>query len=446
MKNLDSIDQETIKKNERFVKMYGDSIQGNIARNHGREHTAYLFLRWPTTTTITNEIGEQKTVKTKASNELKKYLKGLANDDFNRLSITSAAMVGYDRSKYGKNKSPNIFMGAYFTSKGLEWMGKTERNKDWNEIHTILKKSKDLQNGAGKKDEVGWDENFKVEPHLMIALSHSSEDLLKLQADKILKILKIKFNADKGSFIEYGNVYRNRLGQSVEHFGYADGLSQPWFFKSQVISIPNNNIWNPIRSLKDGFFKEEAETSKKIGESCYGSFLVYRKFEQDVAGFNDSERKVEKIGRLKDGSPIVEYFKKSEAHTKANLSTRELYIFDHSKKGDDGIKCPKGAHIKKMNDRPNAQNEMIIRRGMTYGTRIKKADGSLDTNILPLSNVGLHFISFQKDINTFQKMINCSMIGDIKDEILTDRKTGLIKIKGGANFYAPSIDFFQQLI
>lgn len=254
-------DKDILKHNKDFLTdRTKENLQGNIVWPHRREHTAFLFLKFSEETNL---------------DKLKFYLTELAepsSGNKKRICITSAKVQNENHEKYKGYKilqSPQFFMGVYLSKSG---MTKLVGDQDgYSDIITSLNDIEGLEIGEG--------ENIFT-PDILLLLAHSSKDILKLQMEKFEEIFKQGYNAT--TFIDYGNVYRNRFGQSVEHFGYADGLSQPWFLKKQVKDekYENRNGWSPIRSLKDDFLIEEPD------ENCYGSLLVYRKFEQNVNMFN----------------------------------------------------------------------------------------------------------------------------------------------------------------
>jgi deferrochelatase/peroxidase EfeB len=60
--------------------------------------------------------------------------------------------------------------------------------------------------------------------------------------------------------IENGNVIRNSDGDGIEHFGYADGISQPLFFKEEIEEYKEkysgNLVFNPEFSLSQVLYKD----------------------------------------------------------------------------------------------------------------------------------------------------------------------------------------------
>lgn len=194
-------------------------------------------------------------------------------------------------------------------------------------------------------------------------------------------------------------------GAVVEHFGFADGDSDPGIDPSLAGRVYPNQI--RLGEVLLGYGNEAdwpsdpekavdpARERSRIDWLRNGSFLVVRKLAQDVAALDDAlagaahrlepdfpgltaEALAEKMmGRTKHGDPLVD-----------SASACGRNDFDYS--GDaEGRRCPFHAHIRRANPRLHrpALNEAegrrtprIVRRGMSYGpaaTDAKEADRGL---------------------------------------------------------------------
>lgn len=302
---------------------------------------------------------------------------------------------------------------------------------------------------------------------------------------------------DKDQIVEAGSDPRKKSKrQVVEHFGYADGISQPLFLyedmEKEARRCGGINNWNPSASLdlvlvKDpyGFYKD------RLGEDKYGagSFMVFRKLQQDVGQFRkhmtdlanklglkgkDRQRAgAMVIGRFENGTPLAE---KSRAVDKQKQSNNFNYINDPG-----GTKCPLHAHIRKVNirfkskkkqDTEEFRDHRIVRRGMTYGTRAGEE--------VPQEEVGLLFMCFQSDISKQFELIQSGwanvsnfpnrnkngdypgidpLIGQDRGNVTNQHwpvKWGedkldpsvfrdCVTLKGGEYFFAPSVSFLRNL-
>jgi Dyp-type peroxidase family len=201
-------------------------------------------------------------------------------------------------------------------------------------------------------------------------------------------------------------------GVAVEHFGYVDGRSQPLFLRRQAEQEDGQtggSFWDPRAALSIILVPD---VNGAPGTS-FGSFVVYRKLEQNVRGFRDAERKVAAelgvplkltgamaVGRFKDGTPVA---------LQAADGTRPIPN-DFNYDGDPAAeKCPLHAHIRKTNPRlesvkfggPFAQTveeelgHRIARRGVPYGGPLSESEKPEE---LPSRGVGLLFFCYQSDI------------------------------------------------
>lgn len=184
----------------------------------------------------------------------------------------------------------------------------------------------------------------------------------------------------------------------IEHFGFADGISQPRYFNEDRRTSATDLQPLNIVLVKDPF-------TNPAGEH-YGSFLVYRKLEQDVEGFNkkiaelaghlnlnaNQDGKITRedfagaliVGRFKDGTPLV----------KSDITLGESPAFNDFKyEHTDRMahKCPFHSHIRKSNPRGQGllvaeKGRYITRRGVPYGKQDEEG------------KKGLLFMCFQSNL------------------------------------------------
>ncbi len=203
---------------------------------------------------------------------------------------------------------------------------------------------------------------------------------------------------------------QKEFGNVVEHFGYADGVSQPAFLQKQLAEV-TSKYWKPEAPLKLVLIDDPNGTK----DISFGSFLVFRKLEQNVKGFKTAEAKLAEslrlpqelagamaVGRYEDGTPLV--LQPGDGGWAG--SHKPIVPNDFNYAGDpDGFKCPFHAHIRKSNPRlesvgsfaANDDVELghrIARRGITYGGPLSTAD----LEDLPEKGVGLLFMCYQSDI------------------------------------------------
>lgn len=291
-----------------------------------------------------------------------------------------------------------------FTTEGLARLGASKK-----EIETF---PRELQQGMGhelrahvlgdegenhpEKWEVGGPKNKPLHALLML-YSHDAESITSLREREAARA------ADYGG--EVVHVDEGQI-QDREHFGFADGIEQPHLTGSPrtkpdhfvevaagefILGYPNEYGEHPPSPRGvDGF---------DIGKN--GTYLVYRKLQQDVAGFwqsmltqaardrdhdgrpDDPANVQEKhaihcaarvVGRWPSGAPLVHY---------PNEDVRGddfEQAFDFTKLDREGMRCPLGAHIRRANPRDMllpgpveslkaVQRHRLLRRGRPYGPK-----------------------------------------------------------------------------
>ncbi|MFY7844589.1 Dyp-type peroxidase [Chryseobacterium gambrini] len=409
-----------------------ENLQGNILKGHGRNFTSHIFLRFE----------ENK------KDKVKKCIASFANE------ITSCKKQIKENLAFKRDRtSGDTFIGFYISALGysfLENFNSSEKETDF------FGSMKDANISDIKPSD--WESGFREDIHAMILVA---DDNLMLLREKEISIRKEMNGKCKIVKIENGNVIRNEDGAGIEHFGYADGISQPLFFSDEIQELETK--YKDVKINYSSFFPLSqvlVEDPFLKNEEAFGSYLVFRKLEQDVDGFKAKEEKIASIvGRKTDdekeeiGAIIVGRFEDGTPHILSheegiidNLSNNFLH------KNSSNGKCPFLNHIQATNQRDEASREMIMaRRGIPYG--IFPGEGR---------EVGLLFMSFQSDIkkqfeatqiqanhykdliigqNLPQKM-NLDCFGKKGKEINVEN---FVKLRGGEYFFAPSIPYLKNV-
>jgi deferrochelatase/peroxidase EfeB len=278
---------------------------------------------------------------------------------------------------------------------------------------------------------------------------------------------------------ETGATLREPDGTAIEHFGYLDGRSQPLFVREDAErereQTDGTSVWDPLVPLRRVLVPDPGAASG----DCFGSYLVYRKLEQNVRAFDAVERLVAQllalsgddeeragamlVGRFEDGTPVAIG---SAGHSPIPVPNNFTYADDPG-----GTKCPHFAHIRVMNDRGRGPGErtVIARRGQTYGSR---PDLGTSGAAPPTTGVGLLFMAVVADIETqfegLQRRANGSA-ADAGDPVISQGPGGgaalhfpltwgedatrpcadglarAVTMKGGEYLFLPSITFLQGL-
>lgn len=172
-----------------------------------------------------------------------------------------------------------------------------------------------------------------------------------------------------------------------EHFGYQDGISQPAIEGAGM--PPSNPGEAPLKAGEFvlGYLDEWERLAplpqpEVLGRN--GAYVALRKLHQDVAAFRrflaeqtsgvaEQERLAAKIvGRWPSGAPLALAPEYDDLALAADPERRNAFLYYE----DDpkGLKCPLGAHIRRMNPRDQFKDEVVqvnrhrvFRRGQAYG-------------------------------------------------------------------------------
>jgi Dyp-type peroxidase family len=469
------------------------NMQGNILKGHGRDNSVHIFLKF---------TADTKSVRKWIEFFAKKY-------------VISAEQQLKDTEKYKKNKiSGGLFGNFFLSAKGYETIGFTKQSiqSAFVEEDVFLGNEKvDVKftkGMAAAQRELedppinSWEQGYRYQQQTIdaaILLAHENEDVLYREATAVMQDLKAISTV---LAVEYGKALRNNKGEGIEHFGYVDGRSQPLFLSSDIEGERNKDgidKWEPSAPLelalvKDPFAEEQ---------DCFGSYVVFRKLEQNVRGFKQREEQLAQalgltgedeeragalvVGRFEDGTPVV--LQPSEG---LNSPVPNNFTYD-----DDlaGRKCPFHAHIRKMNPRndiPNffAPNEAvkqqleeeershrIVRRGIPFGKRQVEPKDNPTFEQMPTGGVGLLFMCFQSNIARQFGFMQKNWANNLHfvqpetgiDPVIGQQAIGeaslaqqwppqwgepgkqsfdfghFVTMKGGEFFFAPSLAFLRRL-
>jgi Dyp-type peroxidase family len=262
----------------------------------------------------------------------------------------------------------------------------------------------------GESDPENWESwlgSRLVHGLLWLNLRHETDwtDSLDARAEKLKSHVDQAAEAIKSRRSAYGieilheefghNVVDN--GQRVEHFGFRDGISQPFarvvLEDRPQLSPPSpgggtrrpDGSWAPIApgELLLGRPDEDGVTQDRPNNELLrnnGTYLVFRKLEQDVVSFRrfiewqegrpftgQSQLAAQMVGRWADGSPL------ERVPDGPGLPPGNSDVNDFGYESDPaGDRCPIGAHIRRANprdtnNRDEARRHRIWRRAISYG-------------------------------------------------------------------------------
>lgn len=440
-----------------------EDLQGNILKGHGREHSVHLFVQW-------------KPDQVKGAKE---WIRA-----FTQTYVTSAKQQADEALRYQQEGvSGTIFANVFLTRKGYEALEFSPFQVPKDQPFTMGMKNEQIRGFLGDPEVEQWEEGFQHDIHSLILIADDNlNNLLQIVNQISSKLRKVAVILHR----EDGFILRNKANQVIEHFGFVDGVSQPLYVKRDIVKAQTNDAdfsqWNP-RAPLDIILVQDP--NGKTEDSC-GSYLVYRKLEQNVKAFREDQQQLAQtlninndlagalvVGRFADGTPVT----KSDIPTYAATPTNNFnYDADVA-----GTKCPFHAHIRKTNPRGDTgrvesspgfdealaveKNHRITRRAISYGEN--------DSNQAPETGSGLLFLCFQAHIENQFNFMQARwanpdrfvkvgvgpdpVIGQPEGTQKWSKKWGesetqeysfklWVKMKGGEYFFAPSLSFLTHLV
>jgi deferrochelatase/peroxidase EfeB len=276
-----------------------------------------------------------------------------------------------------------------------------------------------------------------------------------------IEVLHIELGEDPYEIDKNGRAVRPPY--RMEHFGFRDGISQPFVDMNLGDPLPGggtpsrNRTWAPV-AHGEIYLSERDEDGNKhhlpIHESLRdgSTFLVFRKLEQDVVAFraylarqrpNDRAAQdklaAQFLGRWPNGTPLAA----------APDAPRDLgrdpdgLLNDFRYAADDpkGLRCPLGSHIRRSNPRDiggtnDVRRHRILRRGIAYGGSLLPMDSPGDGR-----KRGLLFIAANSRLDLQFEVIQGDWIN--KGEILGQAGLGRCPLTG-ANLGGPGDSFLES--
>jgi len=438
-----------------------DRLQGNILKSHGRNYTAQIFIRFG---------GDPVSARLWIAN-------------FARTRITSAAQQIEQRNAWHDSIGPGELFGCFHLSHaGYQAIGVPESSIPSEPNATYFSRGMKNQATADRtfNDPPAdrWERQFQGAIHALAILAH--DDPLELEVH-VAHVQQSLAGVAEAVWVENGQRLEVEFPSgplTIEHFGFEDGISNPVFLLQDAEEERRSRgatHWDGVAPLSLVLTREPGH------EDRFGSFLVFRKLEQNVRGFRDAlsglaeqlspgSADVERagamaVGRFRDGTPIIP--------VTAPLPGAKLNDFTFANADPGATVCPFQAHIRKTNPRGDLpigieveRTLRIARRGITYGQRPDLVTGS--SLPLPERGVGLLFMAYQarlvqfaiqqegSDANEFPKenVGVDAVIGQHPSPLAQEWPAGsgqrftianFVTLLGGEYFFAPSILFLRQL-
>lgn len=389
-----------------------NDLQGNILKSHGRDNSRHVFVTFAVDTVEQRQRARAwlaaMVTRGRVTSAMRQWDEANAHREV--VARIRAGSTGADLTA-----ASGVFCGLLISADGYRDLG----------LDAVMPDDPSYRTGA--KNRVGvlndppveqWEEPFRRTLHALVILADDVPERLQ----QVLTELRDELTALGATIAEEtGKAMRlNSRGEFDpaapvrEHFGYADGVSQPLFYARDIdrARARHGGIdrYDPSAPLNQVLVPDPGGS-----DNGYGSYFVYRKLAQDVPGFRGDEQalaeKIAKyagqsgvaqeyldlagaylVGRFKDGTPVVSFDVAGVATSPNNFD------FDADV---DGVRCPFQAHVRKSNPRGDKQRQFaqpltqersvrIVRRGISYGP--------VTLTPRPGDDVGLLFLCAQSSI------------------------------------------------
>jgi Dyp-type peroxidase family len=386
-----------------------ETLQGNIAKPHGREYTVMLLF----------VLGDGA-----------KARAGLAS--VAGTFVTSARQQSLQGEQRAENPTTvlgnlGLSAGGYrklgFTEQQLEKAFAQRYDRNWF-LDGMGAKAVALGDAAGTLEQFYQDE--KLDGYLLLACA----DAAALQ--QACQSARTALNGFCTAIQEEPGRQILRDGKCYEPFGFRDAIAMPGIFDTTASDKqPADTLLFRDRLAQD--------------PSCFGTFVVYRKLEQDVAGFKQAAQGLATaLGSTPDDAAALVVGRRQDG-------TLLIPDFSHDPGGNV---CPFHAHVRKVNPQTtvtgNRVNIPLYRRATPYA-----ADEKQGLLFLAMqANLGAQFGML---VRTWMNSPDFPVPGTGTDSLLgtpggTQDWKGKsydvgrhVTFRGGEFFFLPSLAFLRSL-
>jgi Dyp-type peroxidase family len=245
---------------------------------------------------------------------------------------------------------------------------------------------------VGESSPVNWEKPFGTQDvHVVLAITSGEEAALEQHLDRA-----------RGSQNDLPGVsVIHRLGVGMlpttrTHFGYRDGIGVPVIEGDDSPVYPGQGPVIKAGEFIFGYRDERgnlppAPQPEALGRN--GTYLAFRKLRSHVAEFRqflranaespeeEARLHAKMVGRWASGCPLVLAPERDDPELGADPQrNNDFGYYDEDPKG---LKCPAGAHIRRINPRDALKDEVsdvnihrIVRRGLMYGPML--AEGAME--------------------------------------------------------------------
>jgi Dyp-type peroxidase family len=441
-----------------------DDIQGNVLAGFNKDHQALLFLTFPSAA-----AGRAWLASSAASIASSQEV-----DAFNASFKSSVARAGSEVS------APT----ATWTNIALSHAGLAHLERPADELELFpeefragMRARADVVGDSGASAPSSWLAPFQGELHAVAIVAADRTTDLEAEVARQQQVAR-----DAGveiAYVERGDVRADEPGH--EHFGFKDGVSQPgvrgWTARQNPDDpnqgIPGQDLLWPGEFVlgypgQPGAGAADEEGPGPVARSgpawtANGSYLVFRRLRQDVAGFRDFVAETARaqgmtedllgaklVGRYKSGAPLEvcgEADHDPGITDPGFLDQSKVNDFEFADDDARGTVVPLAAHIRKAYPRDeetpgggeaDTQTHRVLRRGIPYGASLPK--GADATSAAAADDRGLLFLCYQTSIadqfefvqRRFVNDPNFPSAGAGQDPIITQSpETGSFTLPGG---------------
>ncbi|HSU50236.1 MAG TPA: hypothetical protein VLJ41_06590, partial [Segetibacter sp.] len=320
----------------------------------------------------------------------------------------------------------------------------------------------------GKSDPENWKWGgpYCPEVHIMLMLYTDTNERLEAFCEEISAGIK------QAGLIILEKIDTCRPDNEKEHFGFKDGISQPFLeelsekgpaddpiavgefilgYKNEYGQFTDSPSILPEED-KNNIFPVQPETElKDFGAN--GSYLVFRQLGQNVKEFwnfayeNSKDKNgnyihaeavklaAKMVGRWPSGTSLVDSPEKDDPA----MCNKNDFLYH--KQDPHGLGCPYGAHVRRNHPRDCLEGipkeasfitrkHRLLRRGRSFGPTVVASMSPEDIltakDDLPDGSRGLNFICFNADLARQFEFIQNIWINNPKFESLTDELDPLV--------------------
>lgn len=409
-------------------------------------------------------------------------IQGIVLSGYSHLSETSYIFVRVDEANAAKawlaqllttqkitsalwNGKPKTAMNIALTYSGVMALGGSETlgksfSPEFQQGIQHEERSRRIGDYQTINDPVHWDEYWQNnDVHFLLILQASAGEMDQTLAQQLAEM------AEWGlSILEIERGYLP--ADHKEHFGFRDAISQPRVEGSPQSQRPHADD-SPLTKAgefilgyqnEDGNYPQtpfvpisEDVTNclvalpdvKKRDFGRNGTYLVYRKMAQDVAGFRryfqeqfetpemGAMMAAKAVGRWPSGVSLVE---SPDGDPGLDSTMRARNDFNYRDRDPQGSRCPFAAHIRRLNPRDSlgdngedalkaSQRRRILRRGTLYGEPLPEGQNESDQ-----TPRGLHFFCLNSSIRRQFEFLQQSWVNNPKFHGLYEERDPLIGV------------------